>query len=156
MNAEATLAGERAPLNGRIGAIEYVEDFVFFFQDAVQRRCAEDEERLEFAQVQQAHDFVDIRGGKEDAADRGVGWALLVRAQFRRSDDLRAEIRRGADEEPDFAVVRESDLSLGASGMAEFGISNATAVFAGAVPLWESASCCRTQDFDAHDEPAEK
>jgi hypothetical protein len=73
-----------------------------------------------------------------------------VRIEFGRGDDLRAQVRRGANEEPDFAVVRESDLGLSARRGAEFRVSNATAVFAGTVPLWESATCRRTQDFNAH------
>ncbi len=77
MDAEAAFALEEAPLNRGIGAIEHVEDFVFFFQDALERSGAEDEERLKLAQVQQAHHFVDVGGGQEHAADRGVGRAFV-------------------------------------------------------------------------------
>ena len=155
MDAETAFALEGAPLNRGIGTIEHVEYFVFLFQYALERSGAEDEERLKLAQMQQAHDFIDIRGGKEHATDRGVGRRLFVRIELRRADNLSSQIRRSADEKPDFAVVRKGDLGLRACGLAEFCGSNAAAVFAGAVPLWESASSRRTQDFDAHDEPAE-
>ena len=78
-----------------------------------------------------------------------------MRIEFGSGDDLRAQIGRGANEKPDFIIVGESDLGLSAARGAEFRVSNATAVFAGTVPLWESATCRRTQDFDAHAEPAE-
>jgi hypothetical protein len=67
---------------------------------------------------------------------------------------LRAQVRRSADEKPHFTVVRESDLGLGAGGGAKLCGSNSPAILAGAIPLREPASCCRTQNFDAHDEPA--
>src|SRR5579862_1809078 len=156
MAAQTAFAGENPPLNRRISAIEYVEDLVFFFEDALQRRGAEEEERLEFAEVQKAHDFVNVSRWQEHAADRRVRRSLLVRAQFGGGDDLCAEVGGSADEEPHLAVVREGDLGLCARGGAELGGSNATAVFAGAVPLWESAACRRTQNLDAHANPAEK
>ena len=107
---------------------------------------------LEFAEMEQAHHVIDVGGGQEHAADRRVGSVLIAGTELRRRDDLGAEIGGGADQEPDFAVVRERDLSLGTGLSAEFALASAAAVVAGAVPLWEAASGCRTQNFDAHGE----
>src|SRR3984885_7716051 len=120
MDAETAFALEGAPLNRGIGTIEHVEYFVFLFQYALERSGAEDEERLKLAQVQQAHDFIDIRRGEKYSADWGVRRGLFVRIELRRVDNLSSQIRRSADEKPDFAVVRKGDLGLGACDVAEF------------------------------------
>jgi len=92
VTTQAAFAGQCLPFDGRLGAIEHTEDLVFLSQDALQTGGCEDEERLKLAEVQQAHDRVDVGGGKENAGDRGMGRALISRGKFRSGKNLRSQV----------------------------------------------------------------
>ena len=66
-------------MDRRIGAIEDAEDFVFFFEDALNRCGSEDEKGLEFAEMEKAHQRIDIRGLQEYACQGRVCCVLIVR-----------------------------------------------------------------------------
>ena len=44
---------------------------IFFFENALERGRGEDEKWLEFAEMEEAGDGVDVGGGEEDAARLG-------------------------------------------------------------------------------------
>ena len=61
---------ERDPLDRGSGTAEYAEDRIFFGHDTADGGRREDTEPLEFAQVQQAEEGVDVGAGKVDLANR--------------------------------------------------------------------------------------
>src|SRR5271156_3421912 len=61
---------QRNPFDGRSGAAEHAENGIFFGYDAPHRGRRKDAKTLEFAQVQQAHQGVNIGAGEVDLANR--------------------------------------------------------------------------------------
>ena len=131
-------------------AVEDIEDAIFGLHDFLDGGSGEEEERLEFAEMEQAHEGVHVGGGEEHAADRSTGSIARWRSELRRGKDLRAQVRGGAEEEPDTAVRRKGELSLSACGGLDGAGAEAQAVAAGAVPLRETAASSGAEDLDLH------
>lgn len=55
--------------------MEDIEDAVFRLHDFLNGGGGKDEEGLELAQMEEAHEGVDVRGIQEDASDGCVGGA---------------------------------------------------------------------------------
>src|ERR1700730_9778801 len=153
MAAESSFARKTLPLKWRIGAIEHAKDLVFLLEDALQRGRAEDEERLEFAEMQQGHDRIDVGGLQENSGDRGVRGLLIIGRERKGGEDLGSQIGRGPHQEPNLRITGKGDLGLRAGFTVEFAAPQAAAIVTGAVPLWESASGSRAENFDEHSPP---
>src|SRR5215471_7535499 len=147
---KAAAGTERLPLNGRFGPVENVEDAIFGLHDLLDGRRGEEEKRLEFAEMKQAHESVDVGRGQEDAAEWSSRRVARRRIELPRGGDLRAEVGRGSEQEPDDAVRGECELGLRAGGGADGAGAQTGAVRAGAIPLREAAAGRRAEDFDLH------
>ena len=154
MNAETSFGGERLPLHGRIGAIENFEDAIFGFECPLNARGSENKEILKFAQMQQAHRGIDVRGGQKNSTDGRAAWRRRIRRQLRGREDLRAQVRRSADKKPDVIGGRKGDLGLGPRFGADRAISQARTVAAGAIPLGETTARSRAENPYSHERTA--
>jgi len=78
--------------------------------------------------------------------------ALLARSEFGSGNNLRAQVRACADEEPDVTGIigRERKLGLRAWLALEFTGAEACAVETSAVPLREAPTGSGAEDFNAH------
>jgi len=149
--AGQTSAGRKTlPVDGRIGAVEHVEDAIFGLYDFLDGRRGEEEEGLEFAKMEEAHEGVDIGGREENASDGSAGGFVIRRGKLRRGQDLAAEVGGSAEKEPDGAVGREGQLSLSAGLGLDGPRAKAGTVVAGAVPLREASAGCGAEDFNVH------
>jgi len=147
---KASAGRERLPVDRWFGAVKDIEDAVFGLHDFLNGGSGEEEEGLEFTQMEQSHKGIDVGGREKDAADRSAGGFAGGRSQLSGSEYLCAEIGRGAEEEPDYTVGREGELRLRAGGGLARAGAQAGAVAAGAVPLREATAGGRTEDFDLH------
>ena len=108
---------------------------------------------------------VYVGAGQKNSADRGLhcrgrssgGHAhpsrsagSTIRRQFRRSNDLRSQVRRSAEEKPNFGVGGKSQLGLAARAAAKFPGSYPLAIGTSAIPLGKTTPGCRAEDFYAH------
>src|SRR5262249_56795619 len=110
----------------------------------------EEEKRVELAEMTQADESGGVGRGQEDAAELSSRRVARRRIVLPRGGDLRAEVGRGSEQEPDDAVRGEGELGLRAGGGADGAGAQAGAVRAGAVPLREAAAGRRAKDFDLH------
>jgi hypothetical protein len=120
--------------------VEDVKHAIFRLDNFLEGRGREDEKGLELAQVQQAHQGIDVGRVKEYAPDWGAGGFALRRSELGRGQDLGAQVRRSSEKEPDNPVGRKSQLSLGTGRRAERACAKTGAVATGTVPLWEAAT----------------
>jgi len=130
--------------------VKNVEDAIFGLYDFLDGGRRKKEEGLEFAEVEEAHEGVDIGGREEDATDGRAGGFAFGWSELRRGQDLAAEVGGSGKEKPDGAVGREGDLGLGAQSGLKVAGAEAAAVAAGAVPLREAAAGGGAEDFNVH------
>src|SRR5262249_24965244 len=135
---KAAAGTERLPPNGRFGSVENVEDAIFGLHDLLDGRRGEEEKRLELAEMKQAHKRVDVGRRQKDAAEWSSRRVARWRVELPRGGDVRAEVGRGSEQEPDDAVRGERQLGLRAGGGADGAGAQARAVPAGAIPLREA------------------
>jgi hypothetical protein len=69
VTTQATLAGPNLPLHWRVSPVERAEDLIFLFQNALDCSGRKHEKRVKFAQMEQAHDGIDVSGRKKDAGN---------------------------------------------------------------------------------------
>jgi hypothetical protein len=152
VTTKAPLAGKRLPLDRRIGAIEHAEHLVFSFQDALHRGCGKHKKGLKFAQVEEAHDGVNVRGREKDPSNWRVSLYIRLRIQFWSGENLRAQIRACGHQEPDSRVRirRECDLRLRARATAQAAFAEAAAIGTRAIPLGKTAPGSGAEDLNAH------
>ena len=113
---EASARRERLPVDRWFGAVQDVKDAVFGLYDFLNGGGGKQKERLEFAEMEQAHQRVHVGRREEDAADGSAGGFAGRWRELRSRKDLRAEVGRGAEEEPDDTIGGESELRLRACG----------------------------------------
>ena len=106
-------------------------------------------QRLEFAQQEQPEDVVEIGVGQHNTCDRRLAHAI-ARMQLRCGFDLRAQIRRCAQQKPRAAILRDRNLGLHARLAVECAASQSATIGAGAVPLRKRASGCGTENPYLH------
>jgi len=102
--SQAASRQKTLPTDGRVGAMEDIEDAVFRLNDFLNGAGGKQEEGLEFAQVKQAHEGVDIGGIQENTGDgraSGVSWR---RRELSRGENLRAQVGGGTKQEPDCPI----------------------------------------------------
>src|SRR5262249_17319655 len=118
-------------------------------QHAEHALARKDRERLALAQMQEAPDSIDIRAGEDDSLD----WRrakTMTGMEDRIGLDLLAEVRRGIDQEPAFAVAAHGKRCLGASQRLRVPGARASACFSVRIPLRESTTGRRPEDHGLH------
>jgi len=93
--------------------------------------------------------MIEIGIGERYAGNRRMAHALS-RMQFGRAFDLRAKVRRCAQQEPQAALLGERNLRLRARLAMECACPHLSAIPAGAIPLRESASRRRPKNLYQH------
>ena len=96
-------------------------------------------QRLEFAQQEQSEDVVEIGISQRHACDGRLAQAI-ARMQIGCCFDLGVQVRRGAQQEPQEAVLGERNLRLSAWLALEGAGPHSPTICAGAVPLRKRAS----------------
>lgn len=108
-----------------------------------------DAQRLKFAQEKQTEDVIEIGIGERDAGDRRMAH-ILSRMQLRRGFDLRTQVWRCAQQEPQKRVFGDRNLGLAARRAMERTGSYGATIGAGTVPLRKRSSGRRTKNLDFH------
>ena len=127
----------------RDGAVDDVEHAIG--PDRIERRLRREEvERLALAQSQKAGRGIDLGVGEHDRADRRVA-PLAPGVERGRRQDLLAQIDRGVEQEPVFAVDGEREAGLGARLHPRVAAPGEAADPAAAVPLRHAAAGARAE-----------
>jgi len=106
-------------------------------------------QRLKFTQQKKSEDMIDIGVSKRNAANRRIPHSLS-RMQFRRGFDLRAQVRRRAQQKPRKAVLANRNLRLAARFSAKCPRPHSAAICAGAIPLRKRTSGRRSKNLYLH------
>jgi hypothetical protein len=106
-------------------------------------------ERLPLAQGQESGEHVDIAARQQDVRDRRRTEALRG-VQERRAIDLLAQIRRGIQDRPVFAISAYSQTRLRASGRGGVTQPRPSARHGVGIPLRKTAPCGRAQHDRTH------
>jgi len=129
--------------------MQHAEHRIVFAENTANRRRGMDAQGLEFTQQEQPEDVVEIGVNERYSSDGRLAHAI-ARMQFRSGFDLRAQVRRRAQQKPGAAILRDGNLSLGARFAVEGAGPYRAAICAGAVPLGKPASGRRTENLYLH------
>src|SRR5260370_37417443 len=135
---------ERKPLHRRLRAAEDLEDGILFRQDAPDGVRRKNFESLKLAQVQQAHQRINISTLQINIEDRAGRPGIGKRAQLRCSNDLQAQVGGSIDESPIraqgiFGVGSYRALSLRAGTRFYCAVAEAATVWTATIPLGKAA-----------------
>ena len=108
-------------------------------------------ETLAFAQRQQPGHLIDLGTGQDHGADRTAARAG-PRLQCRRCQELRAQVRRGVEQNPMLAVSGDGEACLGARLCAPVAGPGETADRTLTIPL-RKAAACRSTEYDGGQAP---
>src|ERR1700761_1145899 len=99
--------------------------------------------------MQETGDRIDVGAGEDDALDRRRAQAV-ARMENGIGLDLLAEIWRGIDQEPSFAITAHGQRCLGPGQSLAVAGARAPACFSVRIPLWESTTGRGPEDNGLH------
>ena len=138
-----------SPLGLLWNAMQHAEHRIILAENAANGSCGMDAQRLQFAQQKQSEDVIEIGIGECYAGDGRVTHTLAW-MQFSRGFNLRAQIGRSAQQEPQEAILGDCNLSLRARLAVECAGSHGATIYAGTIPLRKCASGCRAKNLYLH------
>ena len=104
---------------------------------------------VRYATSPKSPNVIEISARQHDTANRRITYPG-TRMQFWSGFDLRAQVGRRPEQKPCFPIAADRNLRLRTRLTAKLPAAHGMAIRASAIPLGESSSGGRAEDFDVH------
>ena len=133
---------------------QHAEHAVVCAENATDRSAGVNVKRLQFAEQEQSPGLIYVRARQNDALNRRISNSVAGTESFGmqrgRRFNLDAEVRRGVQQKPVFAVTADGNLGLCSWFPLKCAGTNRSAIRAGTIPLRKAASGCGAQNLNPH------